>query len=340
MMKSLASMMAIGLLTVTALAGPGILPTRALKGTRYAAYELATGRLRPLEDLSRAGTSVWAATQRSGQFFIQMHLGPGTTSLDWGDIAGPQDIGAFAFSYGVDSPVQPPQQLDVVVMFFAEENGRNSTGRMPLAAFAIPNLPAGSDPPGEAWTILVELEPDVSAFTIAGSDLDGDALVDFGYSYWFTNYSPSGPENYVGPVVAGDPNVIPPTAPGMEDLFDLFADPNLNEYLDTYWFGGVPFAQFYLELFDVTALYCPEPGARGWHCIADIAPWPEHDCVVDLSDLAQLLANYRRCAPCAHEQGDVEPEDRNGIWDPWDGDGDVDLSDLAQMLSMYRDDCN
>lgn len=49
------------------------------------------------------------------------------------------------------------------------------------------------------------------------------------------------------------------------------------------------------------------------------------DCVVDLSDLATLLAHYR-------ETGGPEEGDLNG-------DGKIDLADLAILLSVYRNDC-
>lgn len=344
MMRCLLTVTAIGLVAVPALAGPEILPTGSVKGVKYAAYDLATGKLTPLEGPVRSGASVWAATQLSGEFFIQMYFGPGATTLDWGDIAGPQEIGGFSFSYGVGSAVEPPSTLDAVLMFFADENGHNSTGRTLLAAFTIANLPATFVPPEwSAWTILVDLDAQGQGFTIDGSDLDGDGLADFGYTYWFTDYTPAGPDNYIGPVIAGDPNVVPPTAPGIENFFDFFADPNLNEYLDTYWFGALPFAQFYMELFDSNApgAGCPSPGASGWYCTADITgPSGDPDCVVDLADLALLVGNYPTASGATHEDGDVEPEDGNGVWDPWDGDGDIDLADLAQMLGMYRDDCN
>ncbi len=48
---------------------------------------------------------------------------------------------------------------------------------------------------------------------------------------------------------------------------------------------------------------------------------------VDLSDLAQLLANYGMMEGATYEDGDL------------DGDGDVDLSDLAALLANYGDSC-
>jgi len=48
---------------------------------------------------------------------------------------------------------------------------------------------------------------------------------------------------------------------------------------------------------------------------------------VDLSDLAQLLANYGTTSGGTYEQGDI------------DGDGDIDLSDLAALLAVYGQSC-
>ena len=48
---------------------------------------------------------------------------------------------------------------------------------------------------------------------------------------------------------------------------------------------------------------------------------------VDLSDLAQLLANYGVTEGATYEDGDM------------DGDGDVDLSDLAALLGVYGTTC-
>ena len=117
------------------------------------------------------------------------------------------------------------------------------------------DLPTG-DPGGTwwGWTITVDLDLDGSQFTIEGSDLDRDGLTDFGYTYWFTEMTPTA-GNYTGPVVVGDPNNG--TAPGIEDVFDLFDDPNLEEYRGTY--VGFTFAQFYMELFDSDANRWSEP---------------------------------------------------------------------------------
>jgi hypothetical protein len=58
-------------------------------------------------------------------------------------------------------------------------------------------------------------------------------------------------------------------------------------------------------------------------CFGDL----NYDGVVDLSDLAQLLAHYGTTGGAEYEDGDL------------DGDGDVDLADLAALLGVYGTTC-
>ena len=64
----------------------------------------------------------------------------------------------------------------------------------------------------------------------------------------------------------------------------------------------------------------------GWYkkCFGDL----NDDCVINLSDLAQLLAYYGTTSGATPEQGDL------------DGDGDIDLSDLAALLAVYGTECD
>jgi len=132
-----------------------------------------------------------------------------------------------------------------------------------------------------------------------------------------------------------------------ETFYGLVAD-------TPYPIGRIEFASWDLEAVDDFELYrhgCPEPGASGQHCTADVYPnngdrvWNyaiDGDCVVGLDDLAHLLANYDPSPPRrrAHEEGDVWPEDGDGVWeDGVDGDGVINLADLAEMLSQYGDRC-
>jgi hypothetical protein len=86
---------------------------------------------------------------------------------------------------------------------------------------------------------------------------------------------------------------------------------------------------------------CPNPGGSGNYCAADVYPnngddvWDfadDGDCIVDASDLGQLLANYGIGSGMTREDGDVYP--------PGGGDGAVDSSDLGELLAQYGDNCN
>jgi len=69
----------------------------------------------------------------------------------------------------------------------------------------------------------------------------------------------------------------------------------------------------------------PEPYGN-WYtcCCGDI----DRDRDIDLTDLAQLLANYGTTSEASYSDGDL------------DGDDDVDLEDLAELLSVYGTDCD
>lgn len=66
---------------------------------------------------------------------------------------------------------------------------------------------------------------------------------------------------------------------------------------------------------------------RVLECAPDCAGDLDGDGDIDLSDLAQLLANYGLTGGASPADGDM------------DGDGDVDLSDLAALLAVYGTSC-
>jgi hypothetical protein len=86
---------------------------------------------------------------------------------------------------------------------------------------------------------------------------------------------------------------------------------------------------------------CPQPGGSGNYCIVDLYPnngdgiWDPNDdgdCVIDISDLGEILPNYGTTTGMTREDGDVYP-----IGAP---DGAVDISDLGELLAQYGDNCN
>jgi hypothetical protein len=226
----------IGLITVPAFGSPELLLVR---GTHYATYNMATGKLTPTPGPARYGPPVWSSTHSTGWYFGSYAYD--WVVLDWGDIAGPVRINGFQFAYATDMLL--PDRLDTIVWYYAEENGFNSAGHVPLAGYRITDLPTGG-PTWGSWTVTVDLEGGFE-FTIDGSDMDADGLVDWGYTYWFQG-PPAG--SYTGPLISGDPNGFD-DAPGQEDAFDVYLldmnDPNLGlpgSYVATYWFGGDPYA--------------------------------------------------------------------------------------------------
>jgi hypothetical protein len=324
----------LGLIVIVAakaLAGPDLVPISG--PLERWNYDLATGRVTPIARDGSSGRSIWAATESPG-FGCWRPFD--VCDLDWGDIPRGVAIGGFDFGYYSDSGCRPPHS-EILLAFYQNEDGWNSERRQILACYTLSNLPGGGIAGVTAHVIHVDLPTPI---VIDGEDLDGDQLSDFGYVYW---HRYSIPYVRLGPLVAdvADPNTAPPpTCPGVVDAFDKFADPdftldpnmNLNlpggpAWLGSYWFGGEPFAQYYLEMYTAE---CPEAGASGGHCAGDIGNF---NCVVDLADLAQLLGHYGE-SPAAYWMGDIYPDDPNRP-----GDGVVDLNDLAAMLGQYGEDC-
>jgi hypothetical protein len=338
-MKRFLIVAAVCVIAAPAFAGSDLLP---VKGVGYRTYDMATGEQAPLVDQTRVlGPSIWAATSSSGYFWGGQKIAPPKEIyLENGDIAEGAAFGGFGFSYATNSD----PGAETIIMFYHSENLRNTQPKIPnfLAAFAFSGL-AGTVTPADrtlywGWTYAVEL---VTPVVISGADLDNDLLTDFGYTQWFSldSVTTNPPNAIIGPRICGDPNVDL-TATGIEDVFELYndpnyipapgyVDPNLTHYVGAYWFGGVVFAQFYMELF---APGCPNRGDSSRYCQADIA---DFNCIVGLPDLAQLLGNYGCTSGCTLLDGDVDP------YDPFfPGDGAVGLPDLAEMLGQYGDDCN
>ena len=335
-MKRFPIVAAVCLMAAPALAGSDLLPVKGMAGAR--AYSMATGEQTPLADQARIlGPSIWASTSSSGHFWGGQ--GQFEIMLDHGDITTGAAVGGFGFSYATNAD----PGFECVLMFYQSDNGRNTQPKDFISAYRITGLAGTRTPLNRqwywGWRYNVELG---TPFAIAGLDLDNDALADWAYTEWWdwSTFNPGGPPNQkVGPRICGDPNVDL-TATGIENRFELYndpnyipapgyVDPNLTHYVGGYWFGGVPFAQFYMELF---APACPNRGDSGKYCQADIF---NHNCIVDLPDLAQLLGNYGCTTGCTLLQGDVYPPDPF-----FPGDGAIGLPDLAEMLGQYGDDCN
>jgi len=308
-------------------------------------YDMATGEITKSETGTRGTVAVWDCSLTTGFFSSAL---PDEVWMDWGDIAVPSaSIDCWAFGYATDSSA--PIVMDQV--FWDDENGFNTVGRIGVVAFRLLGLPGnGGAGLGFYAGWIVTVTP-AAGFTLNGADLDGDLLGDFGYSYNFRGTNAAG--ELAGPlIVAPDPNEIPTPCPGTEDAFDIFSDdpnnlpgpndlriPNNMVFDGTFWFGGPPiYAQFYMTLLtDANGggpnAACNQPGCEG----ADIDPAPGlpfggGDCIIGLADLAVQLGNFGTLSGAVYADGDIEPAGT--------GDGDVDLGDLAIMLAAFGTDCN
>jgi hypothetical protein len=304
-----------------------------ISGVDYLNYDMETGTVTPASVSTRYGHAVWSCPFDYVNYFVG--ASEGEMWLDWADISGPVPIGGFSFGQYTNSQAADGD-LYAMIAFYAEEDGRNSTGRVLVALYRIDNIPGSDHTPYEYWGQVWGVDL-ATPFVLDGSDLDSDGLTDWGYAQYFSIRTPGALH---GPPLCGliDPNNMPESAPGVEDAIDLFQDPNWNVdpnlqtgFVGTYWMSGpCQFAQFYFELY---VPECPNAGESGRYCHGDIDG--SFDCIVGLADLAVLLSNYGLTTGATPLMGDVDPCDE---WFP--GDGDVDLADLAELLKQYGDDCN
>ena len=336
---------AICVIAAPAIASPDVLPHRDAGVWQY---DLATGEQTPASRV--LGPHIWGPTESSG-WFSSMELAGNDVWLDWADLGNlGYSVGGFGWYYATNAN---HGSIDLILCFYGDDNGRNTSGRDIIAVFGFDGL-KGTITPNDRnvfWgrNYRAELyEP----FLMTCNDLDGDALGDWSYTYWFDMAvlagPPARPSPIIGPGIAGDP-AQQDNIPGVYDAFDIFnepnyvptpgyVDPNLTNYRGTYWFQGVVYSQFYMELM---APGCPNKGDAGRYCQADING--TFDCIVNLPDLAQLLGHYGCGGPdpnnpteiCTKSDGDVAPYHR---WFP--GNGIINIADLAELLGQYGDDCN
>ncbi len=219
-----------GLANSSLFADPKIVPIHGAN-IQHLHYDVETGKVTPGAPNRRYGHAVWSCSYDYVNYFWGAEPELGEMGLDWGDVTAPVAIGGVTFVDFTNSWASDGD-LYAIIAIYAEENGFNSTGRTLVAGFRIDNVPGaryGSEPWGYIWH--VELDP---PFVLDGSDLDADGLVDWGYAQFFSVRTPGA---YHGPAICGallgdDPNdlgPVPPGCPGVEDVFDLFIEPNWND---------------------------------------------------------------------------------------------------------------
>ncbi len=200
----------------------------------------------------------------------------------------------------------------------------------------------GSVGAGNAWQVIFDLEGS-SEFSMFATDLDGDRRVDFGYGYSFRQRQHVDPRNsppiaraIVGPLLVLPGNAggtgFPPSA-GVEDALDWYntfdAEFVFNSgtqqydvdqtrtlersnFVDTFFFGGDPYASYYTQLFGAIL-----------GCTADF----NGDGFVDFFDYDDFVSCFEggRCPP--GRTADVN------------GDAFVDFFDYDDFVQVFEVGC-
>lgn len=308
-----------------ALTGAAIADTQTYKVARigHRTIDLASGEI-TRGDVAQRGYSVCWDTRCTSGYFQGAEVDE--LILQWGDL--PSDCGvvdSFRFGYGTNAP--GPQSIDIV--FYLDDDGWCEQTHFPAAAVRLKGLPGSNGDTAAGWVITVIPDPPIDLAD--ASDLDGDGMGDFSYSFHFR--TPRNEDELIGPLVGLDPNCA---APGIEHAFEFYSPEDWSPGPNEVWLAGltVPCAGtyyfeaafFFMSLFREDASV-PGPGCNA--CPGDIEP-PDGDYDVDLSDLAALLSHYGLTSGATCNQGDIQPAG---------GDGDVDLSDLALMLGRFGTPC-
>lgn len=239
--------------------------------------------------------------------------------LDWGDVGTPDVpvvVNGFRFSYCTNG-VAP---VALTVAFYVNENGNNTNDVTTVAQFNLSSLP-GRDGETNCFQFDVDLpDPVFDQFSLAGNDRDQDGLVDFGYGLIIVNCECAG---QAGPLVADGPIN---TSPGSTNQYDVFDPPKWagGDYIRTDTGPAGTLGQLAMRIYTDTGEGCPQPGCDDGGIDVDL----DGNCIVNLSDLTQLLAGFGTPSGATNEQGDV------------DGDGDVDLTDLTNLLARFGNMCD
>lgn len=236
------------------------LPKGATPGR--ATYRMATGEWiihsRPgtvASDANLRGpgpVAIWESVDQSGFYTNRIPGGALREALDWGllcgDVGNFHTVNQFSFAYATADPDGTPG-LAVDIWFYWDFDTSCPPGPQgQLAGFnCLANDGVGFDigglpgsPGGIAgWIVDIDLS--------GGFEFNIPAGADIGYSYanWrtFTN---------AGPLITNENQIA---APGTENAFDSNTSAPQVGYIGTFWFGGTPYAQFYMEVYAQAA--CP-----------------------------------------------------------------------------------
>jgi hypothetical protein len=180
-------------------------------------YDVTSDTLIPVAP-PPGGTVVFDNTAGNGSFYAP---GAGLANMDWGTLSagGSNSVTSIQIGYASSSTTD----VDMIVSLHEGATGFGDAGV--ISSYSLTGLPGG-DPFGgiQAWIIDV---------TLPGAlELPDGAI---GWSYEAT-------DDLTGPLTVGPPNEA-----GVVDAFDQYAGTG-GPVLGTFFFGGVPFASFHMQL--------------------------------------------------------------------------------------------
>lgn len=344
---------------------------KRFRGVQHVEYNARTGQITWTDggrSEPRNHDLIWQAVFTNGEFFA---AGADAFTHDWGDIHDDDCVGEIEIGYAttVRTAADGTSPLALDLGLYIADNGFDSSGRGVMRQLRLRGLPARAiDAPGETASAFIVTIVEFDPLRFVGPDLDpgpgsvdpagrfglcadDEGLSDFAYSFRFRHV----PGGSTGPLLAwpADPNSLLCLGPGASESFDVFAlDPN-HPPADPNAFIIPDLDARYRETVSLDTpttygqLYMRFDGwdpAHDYNCgfsecqVADIVP-AGGDCLVDLSDLSTLLANFGLSSGATRSLGDIDPPIGH-VCGSFGGDGDIDLSDLALMLSLFGTDCN
>lgn len=241
--------------------------------------------------------------------------------LDWADVGTPAEpvtANGFRFSYCTNG-FEP---VTVALAFYVDENGFATEDSVAVAVFQFSGLP-GRDPDSGANCFQFDIDlpdPELDRFTLAGTDLDADGRVDFGYGYQILSCGDC--QGQAGPLLADAPLA---TSPGSTVEWDVYSPAKYLGGIYVRTQSGAPdsLGQLALRIYTDEVIGCPLPGCDSGGIDVDF----DGNCIINLNDLTRLLAGFGIASGATPDQGDT------------DGDGDVDLSDLTNLLGRFGNVC-
>ncbi len=272
--------------------------------------------------------------------------------VDWGD--GPCNdlvVDGVSLAYAVPTtmvsadPVSDPTifGLNMFLNIYDAESGFNDPDDAAIFILGVTDL-FGATADGNGWIFTFDLAG--FEYTMGNTDEDADGLPDHGWGYTFRQQQESDPRNLPGSVVTkgivGPFLVLPgnagglgtPPSAGVEDAIDWYntfdgsfvfngsgydfgaSDTyTRSNYINSYFFGGAPYASYWLEL------YSSAPCGGG--CPADF----NGDGFVDFFDFDDFVVCF--------EGGPCPP----GKSADFNGDGFADFFDYDDFVLAFENGC-